>query len=84
MPNSPEQTPSSNQINVSEFSYHDDQTTGAKVLTIAGFDGSNKSIVNSSFNKLLKNGEKLPGKNNERRNLAYLRRLGELISKYGN
>ena len=84
MPNNQEQTPNTNQADASEFSHHNDQVTGAKVLTIAGFDGSNKLIVDSSFNKALKSGDKLPGKNNERRNLAYLRRLEKLISKYGN
>ena len=57
---------------------------GAASLALANFQGSHKEIVDSSFNKALKNGEKLAGKNNdERRNYAYLTRLENLIEKHG-
>ena len=57
---------------------------GAAVLTSVGFNARNKDIVDSSFNKARKNNEKLPGKNDERRNYAYLSRLENLVDKYGN
>ena len=57
---------------------------GARALTATGFENHQKEIVDSSFNKARKQGEKLPGKNNERRNYAYLSRLEKLIDKYGN
>lgn len=44
---------------------------GAKILTQSNFEGRQKEIVDSSFNKARQQGEKLPGKNNERRNYAY-------------
>ena len=56
---------------------------GAASLTAANFDNRHQ-IVDSSFNKALKNKEKLPGKNNERRNYAYLSRLEKLVEKHGN
>ena len=56
---------------------------GAKVLTLAGFESRQKDIVESSFDKARKNKEKLPGKNNERRNFAYLSRLDSVIEKHG-
>ena len=62
----------------------DNQRVGAKVLSKVGLESRQKSIVDSSFNKALGKGEKLPGKNNERRDLAYLNRLSRLIDKYGN
>lgn len=55
---------------------------GATLLTKTGFEGRH-DIVNSSFERARKRGEKLPGKNNERRNYAYLERLEELIDKRG-
>ncbi|MDO4753361.1 MAG: hypothetical protein Q4A36_04010, partial [Candidatus Saccharibacteria bacterium] len=57
---------------------------GAVGLTLANFQDRHKEIIDSSFDKARENGEKLPGKNNERRNYAYLSRLEKLISKYGN
>ena len=57
---------------------------GSKVLTLVGFESRNKDIVNSSFEKARKQKEKLPGKNNERRNFAYLSRLDNMIEKHGN
>ena len=57
---------------------------GAVTLSAANFDTRHKEIVDSSFNKARENGEKLPGKNNERRNYAYLSRLEKLIDKHGN
>lgn len=56
---------------------------GSKVLTLVGFESKHKEIVDSSFNKARKSHEKLPGKNNERRNYAYLSRLNSLIEKHG-
>ena len=56
---------------------------GSKVLTLVGFESRNKDIVNSSFEKARKQKEKLPGKNNERRNFAYLSRLDNMIEKHG-
>ena len=56
---------------------------GAKVLTLVGFESRNKDIVDSSFEKARKKKEKLPGKNNERRNFAYLSRLDNMIEKHG-
>ena len=61
-----------------------DQLRGAKVLSLAHFESSHKPIVESSFNKALKKGEKLLGNNSERRNFSYLSRLDNLIKKYGN
>ena len=56
---------------------------GSKVLTLVGFESRNKDIVNSSFEKARKQNEKLPGKNNERRNFAYLSRLNNIVEKHG-
>ena len=56
---------------------------GSKVLTLVGFESKNKDIVNSSFEKVRKQNEKLPGKNNERRNFAYLSRLDNMVEKHG-
>mgnify|MGYP000930454475 CR=1 FL=1 len=56
---------------------------GTKVLTLVGFESRNKDIVDSSFEKARKKKEKLPGKNNERRNFAYLSRLNTMIEEHG-
>ena len=56
---------------------------GSKVLSLVNFESKYKDIVESSFNKASQNKEKLPGKNNERRNFAYLSRLGRIIKKHG-
>ena len=56
---------------------------GSKVLTLVNFESKHKDIVESSFNKARQNKEKLPGKNNERRNFAYLSRLDNMVEKYG-
>lgn len=56
---------------------------GAKILAKANFGSRKKEIVESSFQKSLDKGDKLPGKNNERRNLAFLRRLDEMMIKHG-
>ncbi|MBR2659023.1 hypothetical protein IKD57_04040 [Candidatus Saccharibacteria bacterium] len=72
--------------NIDSLDYHEDlqeQQIGAKVLSSANFQENNKEIVDSSFNKAIKRGEKLPGKNAERRNMAYLERLQGMIDKYG-
>ena len=61
-----------------------DRHLGAIALTATNFDARHKEIVDSSFDKARKKGEKLPGKNNERRNYAYLSRLENLVDKYGN
>ena len=57
---------------------------GSKVLSLVNFESKHKDIVESSFNKARNNKEKLPGKNNERRNFAYLSRLDRMVEKYGN
>ena len=57
---------------------------GSKVLTLVNFESKHKDIVESSFNKARNKKEKLPGKNNERRNFAYLSRLDRMVEKYGN
>ena len=57
---------------------------GSKVLALVNFESKHKDIVESSFNKARQNKEKLPGKNNERRNFAYLSRLDRMVEKYGN
>lgn len=56
---------------------------GAKVLSLVNFESKHKYIVESSFDKARNNHDKLPGKNNERRNYAYLSRLNSLIEKHG-
>ena len=56
---------------------------GSKVLSLVNFESKYKDIVESSFNKASQNKEKLPGKNNERRNFAYLSRLDRMIEKHG-
>ena len=56
---------------------------GSKVLTLVNFESKHKDIVESSFNKARNKKEKLPGKNNERRNFAYLSRLDRIIEKHG-
>ena len=56
---------------------------GSKVLALVNFESKHKDIVESSFNKARQNKEKLPGKNNERRNFAYLSRLNNMVEKYG-
>ena len=56
---------------------------GSKVLSLVNFESKHKDIVESSFNKARQNKEKLPGKNNERRNFAYLSRLDNMIEKHG-
>ena len=56
---------------------------GSKVLTLVNFESKHKDIVESSFDKARNKKEKLPGKNNERRNFAYLSRLDRMVEKYG-
>ena len=56
---------------------------GSRVLALVNFESKHKDIVESSFNKARNNKEKLPGKNNERRNFAYLSRLDRMIEKHG-
>ena len=56
---------------------------GSRVLALVNFESKHKDIVESSFNKARQNKEKLPGKNNERRNFAYLSRLDRMIEKHG-
>ena len=56
---------------------------GSKVLSLVNFESKHKDIVESSFNKARQNKEKLPGKNNERRNFAYLSRLDRIVEKHG-
>ena len=61
-----------------------DRALGAKVLSQANFETRHRPIVESSFNKARKKGEKLPGKNNDRRNYSYLSRIERLVDKHGN
>ena len=56
---------------------------GSKVLSLVNFESKHKDIVESSFNKARNKKEKLPGKNNKRRNFAYLSRLDRIIEKHG-
>ena len=56
---------------------------GSKALSLVNFESKHKDIVESSFNKARNKKEKLPGKNNERRNFAYLSRLSNMIEKHG-
>ena len=56
---------------------------GSRVLALVNFESKHKDIVESSFNKARNNKEKLPGKNNERRNFAYLSRLNNMVEKHG-
>ena len=57
---------------------------GAKILSLAGFEGGrNKRIVDSSYDKVRKN-EKMPdGNSSLRHNYAYLSRLEKLIDECG-
>ena len=64
-------------------SEENDILTGAKVLSRANFDSRHKKITDSSLEKMRRQGERIPGKNNDRRNYAYLARLDRLIEKYG-
>ena len=57
---------------------------GAKILAQVGFENRHKEIVDSSFARARKKGEKLSGQNNERRNSSYLNRIERLISEHGN
>ena len=80
-------TDQENNINTTEQSAQSltrlQNEIGAKVLSLVNFESKHKDIVESSFNKARNNKEKLPGKNNERRNFAYLSRLDRMIEKHG-
>ena len=82
--------PSNKELAPQTLDYQEDgtrkqnQQLGARILSQVHFESSHKPIVESSFDKALKKGEKLPGKNDERRNLSYLKRLDALITKHGN
>ena len=82
-----ETTDQENNINASEQSAQHlsrlQNEIGSKVLSLVNFESKHKDIVESSFNKARQNKEKLPGKNNERRNFAYLSRLDNMIEKHG-
>lgn len=60
-----------------------DRQYGAKVLSAVNFEVRHKEIVGSSFNKARERGDKLPGKNGERRDLAYVQRLEEIVNQFG-
>ena len=60
-----------------------DRQHGAKVLSAVNFEARRKEIVDSSFNKARERGDKLPGKNGERRDLAYVQRLEEIVDQFG-
>ena len=80
-------TDQENNINTTEQNTqhltHLQNEIGSKVLSLVNFESKHKDIVESSFNKARQNKEKLPGKNNERRNFAYLSRLDRMIEKHG-
>lgn len=61
-----------------------DRVLGSKILSQANFETRHQPIVESSFNKARQKGEKLPGKNNERRNYSYLSRIESLVDERGN
>ena len=61
----------------------DQRAVGAKLLAQSGFSARYEA-VDASFERALKRGESLPGKNGDRRTFAYLSRLEELINKHGN
>ena len=75
--NLPEQIPETERVKLNH-------QLGAKVLANVGFEQRHKDIVESSFDKARSRGEKLSGKNSERRNLAYISRLDGMIGQYGN
>ena len=80
----PEDLPSSTLSDLPDYEEHiAELKRGSKVLSSTSYESRHKS-VESSFNKARKQGEKLPGKNNERRNYSYLSRLEQLIAKHGN
>lgn len=60
---------------------HQNRITGARVLALVGFD--RHEIVDSSYKKAKAHGEKLQGKNTERRILSYLTRLDREIEEHG-
>ena len=82
-----EKTDQENNINATEQNIQHlsrlQNEIGSKVLSLVNFESKHKDIVESSFNKASQNKEKLPGKNNERRNFAYLSRLDRIIKKHG-
>ena len=82
-----EKTDQENNINTTEQNTQHlsrlQNEIGSKVLSLVNFESKHKDIVESSFNKARQNKEKLPGKNNERRNFAYLSRLDRIIKKHG-
>ena len=82
-----EKTDQENNINTAEQSAQHlsrlQNEIGSKVLSLVNFESKHKDIVESSFNKARNKKEKLPGKNNERRNFAYLSRLDRMIEKHG-
>lgn len=61
-----------------------DRELGAKVLSQVNFESRHQPIVDSSFDRARQRGEKLPGKNSERRNYSYLDRIEKLVDSYGN
>lgn len=56
---------------------------GAKILAQVNFEDRHKKITNSSYQKVLKSGETIDAKASERRSIAYIQRLENLIDKYG-
>ncbi len=57
---------------------------GAKILSEVGFQDRQREIVDSSLVKERKRGEKFEGKNQVRKNEAYLERLERVVEKDGN
>ena len=78
----PNNSPESFDTN-SQTSKEQDRRMGAKLLSQANF-GNRHSIVESSFDKARRRGEKLSGKPGERRHRAFLSRLEDLIDEHGN
>ena len=57
---------------------------GAKILSQTNFENRHKEITDSSYKKALEKDESLDARPSERRNLAYILRLENLVDKYGN
>ena len=60
-----------------------ERALGAKILSIVGFNIRHREIVDSSFGRARKTGQKLVGKNGERRSDAYVARVERIIGQRG-
>lgn len=72
------------QATAEEASRKTERKLGAKILSEVGFQDRQREIVDSSLVKERKRGEKFEGKNQVRKNEAYLERLERVIEKDGN